>query len=163
MSEKLIAAVIAGLVSLIIAGFGILSTHRQNKLAQKRLKKEFQNKFTEKLYEKRMELYPAAFRTAGRIRKLKMPQGITPLEYQKIACDELSIWGEGEAGLFMSDELFNAYWEFRKALANNPGNSEFYSDKQVEKLWRARQRFRQSLRADLGNLYTGENESNEQG
>ena len=70
MDDKMIAAIIAGFVSLVIAVLSMITNHRQNKYAQARLSKEFQNKFTEKLYEKRLELYPIAFKTAGRIRKL---------------------------------------------------------------------------------------------
>lgn len=153
LSEKIIVALIAGLVSLVVAMLGFLATYFQHKASRKKLEKEFENKFIEKLYIKRAELYPTAFDHVSRIRRLKKPEGIIPKEYQDSILKDLNIWTESEAGLFMSDDVIKAYYELRKVLGKNPGNGQYYTDIQIEKIWNARVNFRVALRRDLGSLH----------
>jgi len=156
MSEKILVAAIAGSVSLVVALFGLLAGYFQHRNAIDKLKVEIDNKYNERLYEKRINLYPEAFRIASRIKKLKKPELIIPKNIQEEILKELNVWAEGDAGLFMSNNTIKCYFELRESLGNNPGDGEFYTHRQVEKIWEARTNFRKALRADVGNLHKAE-------
>ena len=136
---------------MCIALLGIVAASFQNKAALKKLRKEIQTKFLEKLYEKRIELYPEAFRISNRIVRFKKPD----LDKQQEILLELNKWA-GDAGLFLSTEVISAYYDLRKSLGNNPGNGEFYDDVQIEKSWAARTEFRAALRADIRTMHAAQ-------
>ncbi|NMH64311.1 hypothetical protein [Shewanella salipaludis] len=153
MSETVMVSLIAGSVSLIVALFGILATQIQYRNALRKIKIDLENKYTERLYEERINIYPEGFRIASRIRKLRKPELITPKHVQEEILKELNIWSEGSAGLYLSNNAIDAYFKLREALAKNPGNGEFYTEIQADNLWKARSEFRKALREDIGNLH----------
>jgi hypothetical protein len=99
------------------------------------------------------------YRILGRLRRVKKPQYLPPPETLKTIKDEINKWVDQEAGLFLSRDALQAYWEFRHALSKNPGNGDQYTEEQANKIWLARNNFRLQLRKDIGNLYT--DDSNE--
>ncbi|MEZ9782357.1 hypothetical protein AB4292_17365 [Vibrio cyclitrophicus] len=153
ISEKLMTAIIAGGVSLFVALISFVTNVYQNKMAEKKLKTEIKNKFTEKLYEKRIELYPKAFLIVSKIQKRKAPELIISKDLQANVLTELNLWAENEAGLFLSKDVIKSYYSLRKELGNNPGDGEKYTKIQADKIWKARTNFRSALRSDIAFLH----------
>lgn len=152
-SEKIIVAIIAASVSILVSIFGFFTNLFQTKISQKRFERELKNKYTNILYEKRIELYPTAFKISSKIKKIQEHGGIIPREQQIRIVKKLNLWVEDEAGLFLSTDVINAYYKLRKSLGNLPGNGDRYTDIQIDKIWKARNDFRVALRNDISNLH----------
>lgn len=153
LSEKIIVAIIAGSVSLTISAISIITNIIQNKQSEKKLRAEIKNKYTNLLYEKRMSLYPSAFKITSKIKRLSTPLGIIPQEQQIKILKQINLWVENEAGLFLSKEVIDTYYILRKHLGKNPGNGTNYTQTQIDNLWLARNSFRSALRNDISNLH----------
>ncbi|WP_207061967.1 hypothetical protein [Motiliproteus sp. SC1-56] len=154
ISDKILAALIAAAVSIITALVSYLLTLRKLKDARESFDKEIDHRYIDKLYEKRIELYPKAFELAGKIRQKKGVGGINPTHEQTKIKESIVEWAEGEAGLFMSTDLVEAYYELIRCLAKQPGLGDEYSPHQVDNLWKARTKFRSCLRRDVGILHS---------
>ena len=131
----------------------MLTNTYQNSISKKKLEYEIKNKYTSILYEKRIELYPTAFKLSSRIKKINSEAKIISQEQQIKILRQLNSWVENDAGLFLSKEVIDSYYKLRKALGNNPGDGASYTDIQVEKLWNSRNEFRAALRHDISNLH----------
>lgn len=153
MSETLLAALIAGGVSLLVSGIGFLAAQLQVRGNLRRFERELQHAYTNRLYDQRMKHYPEGFRIAGRIMQRRKPDLLDPPETLAAIRDELNAWAEGEAGLYLSGEALRAYWSLRDALSRKPGLGDRYAPEQADKIWQARVAFRKQLRRDMGNLY----------
>ncbi|MGK3225729.1 hypothetical protein ACCW94_11620 [Enterobacter soli] len=70
-SEKIVVAVIAASVSILVSIVGYFTNRFQTKISQKRFERELKNKYTNILYEKRIDLYPTAFSISSKIKKFK--------------------------------------------------------------------------------------------
>jgi hypothetical protein len=152
-SEKIVVAIIAASVSILVSIVGFFTNRFQTKISQIRFEKELKNKYTNILYEKRIELYPAAFKISSKIKKIQEHGGIIPREQQLRILKNLNSWVEDEAGLFLSKEVISAYYNLRKSLGNAPGNCDSYTKVQIDKIWNARNDFRIALRNDISNLH----------
>ena len=161
LTDKILAAIIASSISLIIAIITHLTTAKKIKIEKSNLEKEFEHRYIDKLFEKRIDLYPTAFAIAGKASRLKAPEYIVPSEDLLKVKYELTDWAEGEAGLFMSKELVEAFYNFTNVLSKKPSNGENYSLEQADKIWNYRNNFRSKLRRDLGILHSsfGKNKS----
>jgi 6-pyruvoyl-tetrahydropterin synthase len=158
MSEHLVAALIAGGVSLLVSGIGFLAALMQVRSNIRRVERELQHAYTNRLYDQRMKHYPEGFRIAGRIMQRRKPALLDPPETLGSIRDQLNEWAEGEAGLYLSGEALRAYWGLRDALSKKPGLGDQYAPEQAEKIWQARVAFRKQLRRDMGNLYGADQE-----
>ncbi len=153
LSDKIIVAIIAGGVSFLVSIISFITTVYQNKTSQQKIELELKNKYVNILYEKRIHLYPIAFKITSKIKKINYNGGIISQDQQKNILKNLNAWVENEAGLFLSKEVINAYYNLRKALGNNPGKGGEYTHIQIEKIWKARTEFRSALRSDISNLH----------
>ena len=153
ISEAIITALIAGVVSIIVSLIGVFISLRQLKYSERKLRFEIRQKYMDKLYDKRMELYPKAFLISSKIKRRKLPQGINTQNEILEILKSLNAWAEEEAGLFMSANAVRSYWDLREVLGKNPGSGEHYHERQIEKIWDARVAFRSALRADIGVLH----------
>lgn len=153
VTDKIIAAVIASCISLVIALITYKSAFKKLKEERLNFEKELEHRYIDKLFEKRMQMYPSAFASAGKIYRLKAPEYITPNEKLRKIKYELKEWAEGEAGLFISKELIEAFNNLMDVLSKKPGNIDSYTLEQADKIWKARNDFRASLRKDLGILH----------
>lgn len=153
LSEKLMVALIAGGISLVASLVGVVVSLRQVKVSERKIKEEIQHKYLHKLYDKRIELYPEAFKISSKIKKKKKPDGINPPQEIKMILSDLDFWAEGEAGLFLSPKTIRAYWDLRDALSKNPGGGENYQEQQINNIWQARVNFRSALRRDIGVMH----------
>ena len=152
-SDKIIIALISAGVSILISIIGIATSIYQSRNSQIKFEQEIKNKYINILYEKRIELYPFAFKLSSKIKKIQLYGGIIPQEQQIKILRKLNIWVEDEAGLFLSKDVIDAYYDLRKSLGNNPGNGDSYTSIQIEKIWDARNTFRVALRNDIRNLH----------
>lgn len=156
MSENIMVALISASVSLVVALFGMLMNLIHHRNVLRKITIENRNKYLEKLYEKRIELYPEGFRIVSRIILLKKPERIISEDIQKKLLIDLSVWVQGDAGLFMSKKTIKCYYELKDFLGNSPGNSPYYTANQAKKIWLARNQFLKSLRTDIGNLHNAD-------
>lgn len=153
MSDTILTALIAGGVSLVVAGIGLFAAVIQFRSNVKKIQREFEHSFSNKLYEQRIKHYPKGFQIAGFIYQRKKPELLDPPEKIREICNQLVSWAEGEAGLYFSWETVRAYFDLREALLKNPGAGDNYTERQAEKVWAARVEFRRQLRRDIGNLH----------
>jgi hypothetical protein len=143
MPDSITAAVIAGGVSLVTAFVTFFVTWLNT---QRQLK----NKFQDRLHEVRLKEYPRAFDLTDCLGKRVTDD---PSELPALYCQlgsQLREWKAGTAALVLSNDALNEYWEVVSALKGNPARGDRYSDQQIERIWNARCRFRDSLRIDIG-------------
>lgn len=69
--EKIVVAIIAASVSILVSIVGYFTNRFQTKIAQIRFERELKSKYINILYEKRIELYPTAFKISSKIKKFK--------------------------------------------------------------------------------------------
>ncbi len=162
LSDTILVAIIAGVVSLLVSLIGYFVSLHQVRSSQKRLEREIRHEFAGRIYEQRIRLYPEGYRILGRLRRVKKPQYLPPPETLKIIRDEINRWVDQDAGIFLSRDALRAYWELRKALGKNPGNGDQYTEEQATKIWKARNNFRLQLRKDIGNLYADDSDEAEE-
>jgi hypothetical protein len=161
VKENLMSALIAAAVSLVVALASLLATSLQLRNARKRQQIDIAHTFSERIYDQRIKLYPAGYALLGRIRRLGPPHYLPHPDHMKEVKDNINQWA-GETSLFFSRDTAEAYWDLRSALAKNPAHGDDYSEQQAEKVYLARNRLRQKMRVDVGNLYSGDiNESAE--
>ncbi len=82
-----------------------------------------------------------------------MPLGINPPDEVQDILKELNRWAAGEAGLFMSLEAVEAYWNLREVMGKRPGNGDSYLEQQIENIWNAIISFRSAIRRDIGVMH----------
>lgn len=151
-SDALLAAVIAGAVSIIVSVIGYVASSRKLKSDTRKFQVELESKWIEKIYAERFRLYPEAFKITSLILKRAAPEFLPPRGQIDDLRNRLNVWAS-EAGLFMSRDTAKAYMDLRQALGKRPGHGEFYTREQGEKVWRCRNEFRRCLRKDVGNIY----------
>ena len=155
LNDKIITVLIAGSVSLVASCITYLSALKKIKAEKEILKKELAAKFTEKIYDIRIQHYPLAFEITEILGKTKsLRTGNLDIE---AVLDNLTKWKAGAPSFIMSNASLEAYWDLKRVLNKNPQNGIIYSDKQMQNIWKARNEFRKSLRKDIGLLLDVEN------
>ena len=156
INEKLLIVLISGSVSLLISFIAFLVAKKRMRHENEKLIREFKDAYSHKLYEQRVALYPKGYSIAGQVLRRKTPQLIPEAKYLEKIRFELNAWIENEAGLFLSIQALKSYWEFRVQLQKSPARHDGWTEEQANNLMAARDKFRKSLREDLGNLYDDE-------
>ena len=151
--SKVVPVLIASLFSVVVAIISFTIAYKKLKAESKHLQTEREHRFIDKLFERRIILYPTAFELAGKINQERSPKYISHQDDLLRVKYDIVKWAESEAGLFMSQELVAAYYDLIGVLGKNPGNGANYTKGQAEKIWKARNVFRSQLRNDLGNLH----------
>lgn len=148
METALISSITAIIVSIITFVRFLQLEARQRKnlaLTQKR-------NITEKLIGLRLEHYPKAFELTDLIQKSHgNTLDSTVIENANL---ELNLWRSGVVRMIVSEETNFHFYELRGALSKNPGDGKHFTESQVEKIWKHRANFRQSLRNDIGLLHS---------
>ncbi len=150
MTDKIIAAIIAGGVSLIGACISYFYNRRKLKSEHDALLKGLKSKYSEKIHELRLELYGEAFDITDKINQRSAPDFINSHDELIDISNEISNWKRGKVSLVISGEVISIYHEFYDTLRKNPAG-ENYSEEQAKKIWNLRTRFRSTLRKDLWN------------
>jgi len=152
MTDTLLAAVIAGSVSMIGVVVSLIATWVSNASSRKKLQEEIRGEFCQFLYRERLECYGQAFEAAGKIIQRKAPEYINAPEELKGIARFLWEWSSSKAGLLMSGPAFTTLRELLDALSKRPAHNDRYSQDQAEKIWRLRSDFRRELRKDVLHL-----------
>ncbi|WP_288344087.1 hypothetical protein [uncultured Pseudoalteromonas sp.] len=149
ISDKIITALIAGGVSIIVTLIGTFSSFSALK---RKFSLETSDKYKEKLIELRMQEYPKAFGIMGNI-KFNRENRSTKEELSKVR-DELKEWWLGPAAILLSQESISKYYECEKAFKNIISDqAEEISQQKIDDLYLANRGFRISLRSDLKVIY----------
>ena len=165
MSEEITKAIIDGDYSIMVALIGfigsvivaVISAIVSFIVAKKTTKDEVrkvQSKFVEKLYEKRIELYPELWKISDRIygpRKKYKTVEETVRRNQKECLTELRSWKRNSGGfMFFSNKSVKAFGELEERLLKYPERKDGYSDDQIRNLENARIIFCKALKEDMG-------------
>lgn len=161
MDSKVTSALIAGGVSFLIAIISYITTVFKVKHDNKKLELELKNKYTEKIYERRLALYPEAFVITDKLGKNidKIKEEKIPSLYLGIE-KELRKWKSGEVNLILSESSINAYYTLLKCFKSNPALGSRYNKDQYDRFYSSRTKFRNCLREDIGLLYELDGDDN---
>lgn len=156
MSIELTTALIAALVSLLVALVSFVANRRSLEAQREKFERELQRRLTEKLIDRRLDAYPAAFEATAPLWKGSIFGSSTPGEPMKSTLDQLQAWSTSEGALLMSGGSLRCFYELRSLLSKavspgGPSIAELWDD-----IWRAKVSFRKSLRADVHVLYAEE-------
>ena len=159
ISEKVMAAIIAAVVSLTVALVSYLTNKRTLSQQREQSERELQRRFTQKLYDLRLESYPEAFKITDKLTGEFLFKRRVAKDQVLEVRSKLLDWNRSRAGFLLSQESIKAFYEIRNALAVQPEDGDrTYSKSQLERIWKAKNRFRTSLRADVNLLYQEESE-----
>lgn len=152
MPVEIVSALIAGFVSVIVSILAYVAIVRQAKIDRINVERHLERQLTERLYNLRLEYYPSAFKITEKLGK------DNTVEVIKNIRKALSEWKSGEVGLILSYKARQSFYELNEAIKKNPEKSNSYSNDQIQKIWKLRNRFRGELRRDLGLLFDEEDE-----
>ena len=151
MDEKLLSAVIAGGISLVISFLTYIATERRLKHERSSATRQIAQKFAEELLKHRLRLYPGAFVATSSLGKGNADDDGLPEKF-KASLDELRKWKTGEVEVVISEDAENCYYELIERPKRSPGRQNLYNRDQLNGIYHARQKFRGALRRDLGLL-----------
>ncbi len=152
MEQKFYTALIAGIISLIIAFVSYFANKRSIESKSKDLEKQHKHNFKDKLNDLRLQHYAKAFRITEKIYYVKAPHYITNPDDIIAIHNELVDWKSGEASLIMSQQTIESFRKLRETLCKRPGHGDKYSKDQAEKILKLKSRFRGTMRGDIGFL-----------
>ncbi len=157
LNDKILTALIAGGVSLVVAIITYLSTIGKIRSERRNLEKQIKTKFTERLYELRLKNYPIVFEITDKLGKKKAFDAEIISEKYKQIEKQLRDWKSGEVGLILSETSLEIYYELLKAFKAKMALGNKYNDEQLQRFYNIRTEFRNSLRQDIGLLYNLDN------
>ena len=153
MNTDIKIALIAGGISLAVSLLGFISSWIVLRAQYKELERKIQNQFTDKLYSLRLEHYPHAFILTEQIQHRPKPQQIVERTELESIANKLYIWKTGIVSLIISKHALEKFFALRDALSLGYGENDRFTNEQVERIMKARNDFRRSLRQDIGFLY----------
>ncbi len=156
MDPRVQAAYIAG--SIAILGFVInyLVVRVKIRAELKALKLNQKHAFTEKLYILRLDAYPEVFNIIQDIGKRGDYSNEDIISITEEVTKKLLLWQRTKAGLLLSKQSLDAYYQLKQKLLKKPADKNGYSDTQLKNIWYARNSFRGCLRNDVGLLHDDE-------
>jgi hypothetical protein len=149
MDEKLLAALIAGIISVVVSMLGYWAAERKLRHERQSGARQMAGKFAEELLKHRLRLYPGAFVATAELGKGSADDEALPAKFRQCG-EELRKWKTGEVEVVISEEAENRYHELLERLKKNPARRHLYHKDQVDLIFQARQKFRGALRRDLG-------------
>jgi hypothetical protein len=157
MSPQVEAAIVAGIISLIVAGVSFVTNRLSTRAENAKQERALQRKLTEKLLDLRLDLYPGAFEITDQLQGDILFGGtLTRNDYMRVR-EQLIEWSKSKSGLILTDNSMHAFRELRSALEVNLNSDEaLATDAVIRRIWEAKNRFRVALREDLHVLYAEE-------
>ena len=171
--EVLLPALIAAIISYLASLQALRSQREQQRQElnaqrerlerelqsqKEHLERELQRKFTEKLYDLRLDMDPQAFEITDQLRGEYIFKGNLNQETLKEVRTKIQDWNKTKAGFLLSQNSLKAFYELRKSLGAHPEDNGKYSDRQRKQIWQCKNRFRGALKADVNLLYAEEEE-----
>ena len=152
--ETIIAATIAAIVAIIGAIISYFTNRKSVRTELQKVEIELNRKLTEKLYDKRLEMYPPAFEiTDGLLGEYLFSSKISR-DYLQTIYEQLMDWHKKV--IVLSDESLTAFQLLRTSLLTVIKSDEALSEENLRPIWLAKNGFRTALRKDLRLLYNEE-------
>lgn len=155
LNDAVLTAGIAAVVSLLGALISHSASRRALAAEREKLERQLQRGLTEKLYNLRLGCYPEAMHITEQLRKSRLRDqlgGVTS-EYTAGVLQALDAWHSKSAAFLLSAGALESLYEVRRALRDAPAEENKYSEAQIQRMWQAKNRLRQSLRSDIILLY----------
>jgi len=153
MGNALQTAIISALVSLVVAAIAYFSMRTQLKAQRERTERELGAKFLQSAYELRLKHYPAAFDITSQASKVYDRPTAEVVKIHNGIAGRLKEWRNSEVMLVISDYALERSYELERELRKKPDRPDaHFSEEQWRRMWGKRQKFRHSLRKDLGLL-----------
>ena len=149
IDEKIMIALISGIISLLVSLVSIFVLNRKFKHDLALKEKEMLNNHQEKLYNMRLDSYQQAFCITEELGKKRGKSDLEIKEHIQKILSEITSWKKGIPNLILSDKALTSYYKLYDNLKVNSAFSDKYSDKQIENIWNARNQFRKELRNDI--------------
>lgn len=157
-TDKVTSAVIAGFVSLVIGFITYITNNKNLEQKKNQSEKEMQRKFTEKLYDLRLSVYPKAFEISGKLKSSLLLSEEIKVDQLKLIFEDLVKWHRTNAGFILSRKSIKTWYKLSDALesVSHCNENDVLNDEQIRLIWDAKNRFRSSLREDVNLLYEEE-------
>lgn len=156
MDPRVEAALIAGAISIVVALISYLVSGSKIQAELKAIKLQQRHSFNEKLLELRLVAYPEVFDITQNIGKRSQFSDDVIKSIIEESLKNLVAWQSKKSGLLLSKSSLEGYYVLKNALRKNPANNGSYTNEQLGKLWKARNKFRSCLRNDVGLLHEDE-------
>jgi hypothetical protein len=154
MIEKLLTALIAAIVSLVVSLLTIWSNRRKLESEERRHGLDHRRRLTEKILDLRLAAYPKAFGITYELTyPLLLSSNVVPVEHILNVKEKLVEWERSDGAFLFSKGSLRAYRDLLTALSEEPRGENGFSRKQRDRIWRCKNRFRGALKADLKLLY----------
>ncbi len=159
MDFRILSALIAGIVSLVVSLGSLWATRYKIESEKQKQERELERKLTEKLYERRMDVYPKAFSITSRLLgHILQTENISRNAIQEIY-NQISEWSSSDANFLLSKKSLKAYYRLRDSLLVEPEIGDNYSKIQREEMWKSKNKLRPCLVDDLKLLFKEENKN----
>jgi hypothetical protein len=163
MDTSLIAALIAATVALVGSIISFTANRRALRTQITKLEIELARRLTEKLYDRRLEVYPIAFEITDALRgkylfRSKVSNSRKALREVQT---QLLDWHK-KNGLILSGGAIHAYINLRGLLENIIESECDLTEETLNPIWEAKVAFRRAMRKDLNLLYVEEQQDEEQ-
>jgi len=110
LNQVVLSASIAGLISLIGVFISLYTSQRTIKSQSERFEKELQRRFTDKLYELRLDSYPKAFEITDDLRREFLLKKVISIEKLTSIRMKLLRWNKTRAGFLLSESSLRDYY-----------------------------------------------------
>ena len=153
MDVNIQTAIIAGVISIFIALISFFIAYLGVKAQMERFRQEQSRGLATKIYDRRLEIYPAAFAITEKLDRSKGLTADNKIENFKTAGEKMTEWHGSGAALIMSGQSIKTYYLLLKSIGKQPAEPDNFSEIQLEKIRNCRSAFRLSLRKDIGMLH----------
>jgi hypothetical protein len=156
LPATVIAALVAGIVSVVIGVLTFYATTRGFENQRKMQERSQEHALSLKLMDLRLTAYPEAFEISDELSgDILFAPDLTQRQLDSVL-DKLATWNKKRAGFILSTESIRAWYGIRSTLKLKPGTDGLYSEDTRRKIWEAKNKFRGVLRDDLALLYLDE-------
>jgi hypothetical protein len=159
VSSAATAAAIAAGVSLVVAIGSVsvtyLTTRASLRRDHERQQADFRRTMTERLYDRRVAVYPGLFAATDAFRNSRLNAAEDLRGHLAEALERLDDWHARETGMLLSPEAYGRLLDLRrsirKCLEEEPDSERIEQLKRD--IWARKGSLRMSMRADLGLLF----------
>lgn len=159
MSSGVTAAVIAAVVSVVVAAGSVIVTFLTTRASlqrdHERQAAEFRRAMTAKLYDRRVATYPGLFKATNAFRNSRLNAAADLRAHPTEALTRVDEWHSTEGGLLLSTPAYKELLELRNVIRQyikEPADPELLEQLKHD-IWNRKGRLRAAMRADLGLLF----------
>ena len=156
LSGAAVAALVAGLVSLVVGALTYFATLRGLMNQREMQERSREHNLSLKLIDLRLAAYPEAFEITDDLRGEFLFRPDLSWEDLQVVSQKLADWHKRRAAFILSAEAISAWYAIRGALSPRPDSRGHIAADARNKVWEAKNKFRSALRKDLQLLYVEE-------